>query len=233
MKVTHEMLVGKTQDHLIPWDKDPNILFHKEMKNDFEQLCLDAKDAGFDLCICSGFRSFDRQLKIWNEKATGKRQLLDTYGSPLSFSGLSEMEILYSILRWSALPGGSRHHWGSDLDIYDANSLPENYQIQLTPEEVSDDGMFGPFHNWLDEKIKNSEAYGFYRPFKVDRGGVATERWHLSYSPIADVYSQKLTLKTLSKTIQETEIELKDLILDQLSTIYDKFIINTCSSNDQ
>ena len=29
------------------------------------------------------------------------------------------------------------------------------------------------------------ESYGFFRPYARDRGGVAPERWHLSYAPLA------------------------------------------------
>ena len=29
------------------------------------------------------------------------------------------------------------------------------------------------------------EAHGFYRPYGQDRGGVAPERWHLSYVPLS------------------------------------------------
>ncbi|MCZ8486094.1 D-alanyl-D-alanine carboxypeptidase family protein [Vibrio lentus] len=30
----------------------------------------------------------------------------------------SEQQKLSAILRWSALPGASRHHWGCDFDVF-------------------------------------------------------------------------------------------------------------------
>ena len=38
-------------------------------------------------------------------------------------------------MRWSAIPGSSRHHWGTDLDVYDAAAVTPDYQVQLTPQE--------------------------------------------------------------------------------------------------
>ena len=29
------------------------------------------------------------------------------------------------------------------------------------------------------------QSHGFYRPYATDRGGVAPERWHLSYAPLS------------------------------------------------
>ena len=43
----------------------------------------------------------------------------------------------------------------------------------------------GPFHRlttWLDAHM---HAFGFFRPYTTDRGGVAPEPWHLSYAPVA------------------------------------------------
>jgi LAS superfamily LD-carboxypeptidase LdcB len=88
-------------------------------------------------------------------------------------------------MRYSALPGTSRHHWGTDLDIYDAAALGERQAVQLVPEEVAPGGVFDPLHCWLDERMAAGRSHGFFRPYGVDRGGVAPERWHLSYAPLA------------------------------------------------
>ena len=59
-----------------------------------------------------------------------------------------------------------------------------NGQRVLTGE-VAPDGVFGPLHAWLDERMAADESEGFFRPYDEDRGGVAPERWHLSYAPLA------------------------------------------------
>ena len=40
-----------------------------------------------------------------------------------------------TILLWSALPGASRHHWGSDIDVADGHVMARGYQPQLVVGE--------------------------------------------------------------------------------------------------
>jgi hypothetical protein len=105
-------------------------------------------------------------------------------------SSLSAQDKLHAILRFSAIPGTSRHHWGTDLDIYDAAAMSPDYQLQLSPQEVAAGGLFDPLHCWLDERMAAGESRGFYRPYASDCGGVAPERWHLSYAPLSADYAQ-------------------------------------------
>ena len=76
----------------------------------FLELSEKAKSAGYELRVESAYRSFDRQLSIWNRKATGKLKLLDANGAPFKELPKDEEVLMRSILLWSALPGGSRHH---------------------------------------------------------------------------------------------------------------------------
>ncbi len=187
----------------------------------------EARRAGYDLEIFSGFRGFERQLSIWNRKATGKLEVLDSDAVPLDIAQLNEKEMVFAILRWSALPGASRHHWGTELDVFDAAARPEGYEIELVPEEVNSGGMFGPLHDWLDQRIATSAAFGFFRPYDQDRNGVAPERWHLSCAPVATLYEQQLTTELLRETIQNADVELKGAVLEHLDEIYERFVINT------
>jgi LAS superfamily LD-carboxypeptidase LdcB len=190
----------------------------------FEQLRSTAAEAGFDLCIASGFRSFDRQLHIWNAKARGERPVHDDGGALLPMLELSPQQQLEAILRYSALPGASRHHWGSDLDIYDRAAMPAGYQLQLTPEEVADDGLFGAMHCWLDEQISKGTAAGFYRPYAGDTGGVAPERWHLSFAALALECEQALSPGCLQRTLENSGLVHLELVLSQLPAIYERYV---------
>ena len=193
----------------------------------FLLLQQDAQEAGFDLQIISAFRSYDDQFKIWNEKAMGKRDLLDMDGFKLKYESLTKQEVLLTIMRWSAIPGASRHHWGTDLDIYDKKSLPsEDYQVQLIPKEVRPNGIFGKLHAWLDEKMSNNESHGFYRPYCKDQGGVAPERWHLSYAPESVKCLEDYTLEVFKKNIRDSRIELKELILKSADDIHKRYVRN-------
>lgn len=182
--------------------------------------------AGFELAIFSGFRDFERQLSIWNGKAAGRQAVLDSNAEPLVVADLSAKELAFAILRWSALPGASRHHWGTDLDVIDAAARPDGYEIELIPEEVNPGGMFGPLHEWLDRRIADRAAFGFFRPYDTDRGGVAPERWHLSCAPVAAHYESRFDIDVIRDVVENADIELKATVLDNLDEIYTRFVVN-------
>ncbi|MEM9314344.1 MAG: M15 family metallopeptidase [Pseudomonadota bacterium] len=151
----------------------------------FVRLQAAATHAGFDLRIASAYRSFERQRLIWNGKLEGDRPVYDDDDRLVAMDALEPRERLERVLRFSAMPGASRHHWGTDIDIFDAAAMPTGYQLRLDVAEAADSGIFGPLHRWLDERIATGRSHGFYRPYDRDRGGVAPERWHLSYAPRA------------------------------------------------
>ncbi|WP_043317490.1 M15 family metallopeptidase [Microbulbifer sp. HZ11] len=226
-RLIRDMLFGLTDAHVI-LEPESGQLMHPEALSAFDQLRRDARNAGFEPRVVSGFRGFERQRMIWNAKACGQRPLLDSSGKPLDVAQMSPDDILFAILRWSALPGASRHHWGTDFDVIDAAAVEEGYRVQLTPEEVADDGVFGPFHRWLDERIAAGESRGLFRPYAVDRGGVAPERWHLSYAPRAREFQDLLTEQALVEMILSCEsdqgLSLSECICERMPEIYPRFI---------
>jgi LAS superfamily LD-carboxypeptidase LdcB len=221
-------LTGETTRHLCS-ASDAGLLgalIHADVAEPFLGLQQEAARAGFDLQILSGFRDFAKQLSIWNRKATGELPVLDSGARPLEIVNLGDRELVFAILRWSALPGASRHHWGTDLDVFDGAAKPEGYEIELIPAEVSPGGIFGPLHDWLDRRVANGEAFGFFRPYDRDRGGVAPERWHLSFAPVADAFQNQLTTEVLGQAIQAADIRLKSVVLRNLDEIFDRFVMN-------
>ena len=226
---TPAILAGQTEEHLCPPGEVERLgaRMHQEAVDAFVALRSAAAEAGFDVAILSGFRSFDRQLGIWNRKASGEQPVHDSEARPMDLATLSDEGLVYAILRWSALPGASRHHWGTDLDIYDAAARPEGYEIELVPAEVDAGGMFAPLHEWLDRRIAAGTSFGWYRPYDTDRGGVAPERWHLSYAPIAVPYARTLTFERLHAVIAGvTDMRLRDVVLDRLPVIFERFVHN-------
>lgn len=141
MQLTPEQLTGRDESH-IEWHDKIGLI--PECWRAFEALQARAAEAGFDLQAASGYRSFDRQLMIWNAKAGGERVVHDDDNCPIHMHDLDDVDKVCAILRFSALPGASRHHWGTDLDVFDAAAMPEDYRLQLSPQEVAEDGMFGP-----------------------------------------------------------------------------------------
>lgn len=222
-------LTGQDETHLCAAEVAEwlAVSVHRDVVQPFRELRDAAASVGFDLAILSGFRSFDRQLSIWNRKARGELAVLDSDAQPLDITTLSPRDLVFSILRWSALPGASRHHWGTDLDVYDAAARPAGYEVELIPSEYESGGMFAPLSSWLDGRIANGSAFGFFRPYDRDRNGVAPERWHLSYAPLASVYARMLTPVLLRQTLESADMMLKDVVLAHLDEIVTRFVTNT------
>lgn len=215
-----DLLLGKTDIHI---DKSFNL--HHEVVSSLQKLQAAAKENGFDLQVISGFRSFERQLSIWNAKASGKRKIYDDNDLEINIESLSKKEILYAILRFSALPGASRHHWGSDFDVYDANAIDKK-DVKLTPNECIGNGPCASMHSWLSEIISQDKSFGFFRPYKDDLGGVAPELWHLSDKNLSESFYQQYSYELFINHINSIEIELKQIILDESKNIYENFIMN-------
>jgi LAS superfamily LD-carboxypeptidase LdcB len=220
--MTPEALTGRSDSHIVSVGLPP-VRIHREMSAAWENLVKKADAEGFKLRICSGFRDFGTQLKIWNEKVQGIRPVLDASSKQVDRTKLPTKDLIYAILRWSALPGASRHHWGTDIDIFDAAKMREGYKIQLVPEEYEEGGIFGEISQWLDENMK---AAGFYRPYDEDRGGISPERWHISYAPLAEQFEKKLTVDLLRETLANSSILLKNILLTELDEIYKRFVTN-------
>lgn len=199
-------------------------LLQKEAVDAFLALKADALSAGFDLRVASGFRSFARQLIIWNAKASGQRPVLDDQGNKITIKKIGEWKAVESILRFSALPGTSRHHWGTDMDIFDASTISANYQVELTVAETETKGPFFQLHRWLDEKIAQNRSYGFFRPYARDLGGVSPEPWHLSYAPLAQTYEHSLTSAMVYHRLVREDIGYKNLLLTVLPQIMQRFV---------
>lgn len=210
---------GLNEEHLVPFQQDNRIFYlEKESLLAFKQLQQAARKAGFELAIVSSHRNFDRQAAIWNGKAEGKRALLDKHGQVMDYQQLSKQELLAAILCWSAVPGLSRHHWGCDIDVYDANAMSLS-DVQLVPSEVEDDGACAALHRWLDEQIQNNQSHGFFRPYSNNACKVAEEKWHLSYWPVAKQMQQHIAADVITPIWQEKKLCLLELLEQQAKEI--------------
>jgi LAS superfamily LD-carboxypeptidase LdcB len=176
---------------------------------------------GFDLVPISSFRDFSRQLTIWNAKFSGQKPLLDAAGCALDPGELSPRERIEAILMWSALPGASRHHWGTDIDIADGNAGPPDYRPQLTPEEFAPAGPFAPLAEWLEA---NAARFGFFRPFRGVLSGVRPEPWHYSFAPVAETARRSLSAAVLREAIAAAPLLGKDEVLDQLDELHARYV---------
>ncbi len=198
---------------------------HHQLVSPLTDLKAKAEFRGFNLCLASAYRDFDQQLLIWNQKASGVRPVLDTNEVPLALPDLSPQERVFAILRWTALPGASRHHWGSDIDVYDARTLPDRDKLRLTQSETQKGGVFEKFYLWLNE-ILVDPASAFFRPYAEDRGGVAPEPWHLSYGPLSREMEKRLSIDILLSALDTCDIMYKKEIRANIEEIFHRFILN-------
>jgi len=194
-ELSARQLTGLDDSHLVTLPDGHRL--QAVVADAFAKLQADARDAGFELAIASSFRSYERQLAIWNGKASGDRPVYDDEDRPVALVAMSPAEQLHAILRFSAIPGTSRHHWGTDIDVYDAAAVPADYEVQLSLQEVSTGGPFDALHNWLDARMAADASHGFFRPYASDGGGVSPERWHLSYAPLSLACAGRLDTDTL------------------------------------
>lgn len=152
-------------------DGDPYVL-HRETYRAFRQMHAAAAVEGVKLVMVSATRNFERQKQIWEAKWNGQRLL----------EGKDKANVVYpdpadrarAILRYSSMPGTSRHHWGTDIDLNDLNN---SYFKSGEGKQVYD---------WL---TAHAAEYGFCQPYTPkgdDRpNGYEEERWHWSYLPLA------------------------------------------------
>ena len=188
-----EIIIGKSQSNLV----GDSIRLEVNTYKAFKKMEAAAKRDGIYLKIVSAYRGFERQKLIWNNK----------YEKFTNDFSLEPEKAISEIIRFSTVPGTSRHHWGTDIDIIDGN-FPDEENV-LVSEKFEKDGLFYKLKNWLDN---NSENFGFYLTYTNDknRKGFEFEPWHYSYKPVSVKYYRALIKTDLKKIIKGLDINGSD-----------------------
>jgi LAS superfamily LD-carboxypeptidase LdcB len=215
-------LTGRARTHVVQLDA-LRCALHQDVVEPFAALRAAAARDGIDIRVLSAFRDFSAQLSIWNRKFSGQRPLFARDGSLLQHASLARDELIEAILNWSALPGASRHHWGSDLDVFDAAAVAPDYRVQLLPEEFAEGGPFAQLHRWLDG---NAARFGFFWPYDRDRGGVHPEPWHISHAATALPALDSLTPELIAETLRAEDVLGRDAVLERLEDIFRRYVVN-------
>jgi LAS superfamily LD-carboxypeptidase LdcB len=154
---------------------------------DFVRMAAAAAEEGIDLEIISATRNFAAQKSIWEAKWNGQRKV---DGMDLSQAMPDPQERALKILEYSSMPGTSRHHWGTDIDL---NSLNNQFFASGEGKKIYD---------WLQA---NAHEYGYCQVY-TEQGdkrpyGYHEEKWHWSYMPLAsqflDQYNEKISYEDL------------------------------------
>ncbi len=144
-----------------------NQYLRSETWEAFLKMAKEAEKEGIKLVIISATRNFETQKGIWERKWSDEAAT----SNPVERAG--------KILQYSSMPGTSRHHWGTDVDL---NSLDNNFF-------ASGQGL--KIYNWL---TAHAHRFGFCQPYTDKAGGrtgYEEEKWHWSYTPLANQFLQQ------------------------------------------
>ncbi len=193
-------LTGISTDHTVVFTSefawcDSGLKVHRDIVKPLHLLCKAAFNSGNKLALLSGYRSYQRQIQIWEMKNSGESNILDDMGFTIN-NFVSDEDKFNKIARWSALPGLSRHHWGTDIDVFSADAIDSGYKVELIEKEFTRGGPCENLNNWMQNSLSK---FSFSRPYLVDTGGIAPEPWHISYDPLAAVFKTALTSNDLDK----------------------------------
>lgn len=190
------------QDSLVGKLDNPSNRLPAQVQKAFDQMHDAALEDGINLSIVSGYRSYDRQQSIWNRKYNRYKK-----------AGLTIDEIFNKIVEYSTVPGTSRHHWGTDLDIIDTNATYSG--DVLVPAKFHGDGPFCKMKVWME---KNASQFGFELVYtdNSNRTGFKYEPWHYSYVPLSRKrYQQYITTIDLKDFLRSQGILGMNLISDK------------------
>jgi LAS superfamily LD-carboxypeptidase LdcB len=183
-------LMGKEQIEL--FGKDINL--RKEAHDAFIEMKKAAYNDGIDLKIVTSYRNYDRQRAIFERK----------YLTYTADDEMNPLDAIDKIIEYSTIPGTSRHHWGTDIDVVDGYRKVEG--DVLVPHKYEGDGPYVDFKNWMD---KNSETYGFYLVYTDDtkRRGFKYEPWHYSYAPLSIPMLEQFRGKNIASLLLREDYE--------------------------
>ena len=176
-------LLGKGSPNLI---KGSNYKLRPAAAIAFEKMKKAALQDGILLQVVSSYRDYGHQNRIWERKYKRFRE-----------SGLSPTLAISKIIEYSTIPGTSRHHWGTDLDLIDGN--PQVSGDVLVPSKFHGTGPFCEMKEWMDT---NAHRFDFKLVYTDNSGrkGFKYEPWHYSYAPLSIPYLKayrQLDIKTI------------------------------------
>jgi hypothetical protein len=186
-----------------------------KLRIDTARAKLQAMKPPVTLTVESGFRVFSEGTDVTKDKSSQARKVFekfflvgkeltewDTFPAQFKKKGkpdrgawlaLPSKDRLDVIIQFSALPGTSRHHWGTEIDF---NSVKvADWQPPNTAQPA---GKFFALGQWLQA---NAPKVGFLQAYTPGRsGGYNEEPWHYSYAPLSfglrQRYSNLVNLQT-------------------------------------
>lgn len=161
------------------------MYLRKDVLAAFIKMHDEAKKDSINLKIISATRNFDYQKGIWERKWNNYKK--DT---SLSTAKDTDLAIALKILEYSSMPGTSRHHWGTDIDINELNNA------------WFEKGQGKKVYEWMQTKGRSHGFAQVYTAKGVDRPtGYNEEKWHYSYLPLSAKLTEYAKLNMKDKLI--------------------------------
>lgn len=161
-----------------PYADKTGMILRKETFEAFKKMWEAAEKEGIVLKIISSTRNFEQQKAIWEGK-----------WARFAKDAPAPKDRALKILEYSSMPGSSRHHWGTDIDLNDLNNAV-----------FETGGKHEALYQWLQA---HAHEYGFCQPYTAGRPtGYHEEKWHWSYTPLS-----KPMLAQYAQTLNEASIQ--------------------------
>jgi hypothetical protein len=248
-----------TPRHLIGWLppalveprwSDARLL--REPAEALEALTLAARADGIDVWARSGYRSFYQQRMLWNAKYRGEEEVRFPDGTRGALDrGTPSEERVRRILAYTAFPGTSRHHWGTDFDLAQTFSdscadrvLREpsppagegdgEAEEQAPPEADAGGASPAPggrrgrsadcleVHRWL---CSRAAGFGWCLVYDSARGGFEPEPWHWSYLPFAVPALVRFLEEVTPDMLRGRDIDGASAVLDDFDSYRERFLL--------
>mgnify|MGYP001278967227 CR=1 FL=1 len=196
------ILIGKGSPKLV----GSSFTILPEVKIALEEMTQAARNDGIEIKVVSAYRSYDRQKDIWNSKFIRFEK-----------QGFKNLAIVDQIIKYSTIPGTSRHHWGTDIDIIDGSQLDKG--DLLVSKKFHGNGPYNNLRNWMEV---NAKKFGFLKPYNQDpkRKGFLYEPWHYSYAEKSiEMLHAYLELNAIS-LIKDPDLLGADLLDSKFIKIY-------------
>ncbi len=181
-------LMGKANIPL--YGEDINL--RKEACEAFVAMKKAAYQDGINIKIVSSYRSFERQQAIFERK----------YLAYTEDEEMAPLDAVDRIIEYSTIPGTSRHHWGTDIDITDGYRKTEG--DVLVAEKFDAGGPFEGLKKWMDE---HAAEYGYHIVYTDNpkRRGFKYEPWHYSYAPLSIPMLASFRRKNILQLLQKED----------------------------
>jgi len=174
---------------------------NRDVMEAYWRLKDEARKAGYEIILVSGRRSFTEQRTIWNRK----------WNAFLKDSNLDDETLVGMIQQYTSVPGLSRHHWGTELDLSEEKARRE-MRDPLCVKSVRAER----FHEWLRE---NAPRFGFCQPYR-GHGVVKPEPWHWTYRRYSSVYEVQMDACVDATRIAGRGVKGEEYLKTHLWSIY-------------